>query len=108
MVNVITTAAELGYIQIPDNTLIDIEQLGNYPPESTVLITTGSQGDVYKRQVMTRRVNKRFPMESMEVNAELGGRILDQFPNMKVDVHHPDVILHVELRHCLLYTSRCV
>ena len=35
----------------------------------------------------------------MEVNAELGGRILDQFPNMKVDVHHPDVILHVELRH---------
>ena len=50
-------------------------------------------------KVMTRRVNKRFPMESMEVNAELGGRILDQFPNMKVDVHHPDVILHVELRH---------
>ena len=45
MVNVITTAAELGYIQIPDNTLIDIEQLGNYPPESTVLITTGSQGE---------------------------------------------------------------
>ena len=50
-------------------------------------------------KVMTRRVNKRFPMESMEVNAELGGRILNQFPNMKVDVHHPDVILHVELRH---------
>ncbi len=45
MVNVITTAAELGYIQIPDNTLIDIEQLNNYPPESTVLITTGSQGE---------------------------------------------------------------
>ncbi len=45
MVNVITTAMELGYIKVPDNTLIDIEKLNNYPPESTVLITTGSQGE---------------------------------------------------------------
>lgn len=45
MVNVITTAVELGYIRIPDHTLIDIEQLHNYPPEATVLITTGSQGE---------------------------------------------------------------
>ena len=45
MVNVIGTASELGYIKIPDGTLIDIEQLKNYPPEKTVLITTGSQGE---------------------------------------------------------------
>ncbi len=45
MVNVITTAVELGYVRIPENTLIDIEQLHNYPPEATVLITTGSQGE---------------------------------------------------------------
>jgi ribonuclease J len=45
MVNIITTATELGYISIPDNTLIDIERLKNYPPEKTVLITTGSQGE---------------------------------------------------------------
>lgn len=45
MVNIITVAQELGYIQIPDNTLIDIEQLKNYPDEKTVLITTGSQGE---------------------------------------------------------------
>ena len=45
MVNIIGTASELGYIQIPENTLIDIEQLKNYPPEQTVLITTGSQGE---------------------------------------------------------------
>ena len=43
MVNVIGTASELGYIKIPEGTLIDIEQLKNYPPEKTVLITTGSQ-----------------------------------------------------------------
>ena len=45
MVNIISTASELGYLQIPDNTLIEIEQLKNYPPEKTVLITTGSQGE---------------------------------------------------------------
>lgn len=45
MVNVIGTASELGYITIPDNTLIDIEQLKNYKKEDTVLITTGSQGE---------------------------------------------------------------
>ncbi|MCI9124479.1 MAG: ribonuclease J [Eubacterium sp.] len=45
MVNIITTATELGYVSIPDHTLIDIEQLKNYPDELTVLITTGSQGE---------------------------------------------------------------
>lgn len=45
MVNIITTATELEYLQIPENTLIDIEQLKNYPDEKTVLITTGSQGE---------------------------------------------------------------
>ena len=45
MVNIITTASELGYLSIPENTLIDIEQLKNYSDEQTVLITTGSQGE---------------------------------------------------------------
>ncbi len=45
MVNVIGTASELGYINIPENTLIDIEHLKNYNKEETVLITTGSQGE---------------------------------------------------------------
>ena len=45
MVTVIDIASKLGYIHIPEGTLIDIEHLKNYPPESTVLITTGSQGE---------------------------------------------------------------
>jgi ribonuclease J len=45
MVNIITTASELGYINIPDNTLVDISQIKNYPAEKLVLITTGSQGE---------------------------------------------------------------
>ncbi len=45
MVNVIGTASELGYMDIPEGTLIDIEQLKNYTDDQTVLITTGSQGE---------------------------------------------------------------
>ncbi len=45
MVNVIGIASELGYIKIPEGTLIDIDHLKNYPDEKTVLITTGSQGE---------------------------------------------------------------
>ncbi|MGN0279124.1 MAG: ribonuclease J [Lachnospiraceae bacterium] len=45
MVNIIDTASNLGYLQIPEHTLIDIEQLKDYPAEKTVIITTGSQGE---------------------------------------------------------------
>ena len=45
MVNVIETATELGYIQVPENTLVDLNDLRNYPDERTVIITTGSQGE---------------------------------------------------------------
>lgn len=45
MVSIITIAQELGYIKIPEGTLIDIDLLKNYPDEQTVLITTGSQGE---------------------------------------------------------------
>ena len=45
MVTIMDIASKLGYINVPEGTLIDIEHLKNYPPESTVLITTGSQGE---------------------------------------------------------------
>ncbi len=45
MVNIITIAGELGYLNIPENTLIDIELMKNYTDDQLVLITTGSQGE---------------------------------------------------------------
>ncbi|HIX68067.1 MAG TPA: ribonuclease J [Candidatus Anaerostipes excrementavium] len=45
MVNIITTASELGYLKIPKNTLIETDQIRNYPDDQIVLITTGSQGE---------------------------------------------------------------
>ncbi len=45
MINIVTTAIELGYIEMPDDLVIDIEQMRDYPDEKLVLITTGSQGE---------------------------------------------------------------
>ena len=45
MVNIISIASELGYLTLPDNILIDVDNLRSYPDEQTVIITTGSQGE---------------------------------------------------------------
>ena len=45
MVNVVKVATELGYLDVPEGTLIDIDQIGRYPSEKVVIITTGSQGE---------------------------------------------------------------
>ncbi len=49
-------------------------------------------------KVFGRRANKQYPMTSMEVAAEVGARLLDAFPEMRVDVHNPDRIIYVEVR----------
>ncbi len=49
-------------------------------------------------KVDTRRPNKSYPLTSMEVNSALGEAILEALPEMKVDVHNPELLLHVELR----------
>ncbi|MBR1534186.1 MAG: ribonuclease J [Ruminococcus sp.] len=45
MINYMNVARELGYVKVPDNLIIDIDQLKEYPPEKVVLATTGSQGE---------------------------------------------------------------
>ena len=45
MINVVSVAAELGYLNVPKDVLIDIETIKNYPPEELVIVTTGSQGE---------------------------------------------------------------
>lgn len=49
-------------------------------------------------KVNTRRTNKAFPMKSMELNSEIGHYLLEECPNLKVDVHHPDILLNIEVR----------
>ena len=49
-------------------------------------------------KVNARRSDKRFPMDSMVLQRELGGRILEAMPHLKVDVHKPDHVMSVEIR----------
>lgn len=70
-------------------------------------------GEMYAGQektfkVHTRRANKKFPVESMEVNAEIGGRILEAYPGLTVDVHHPDIMLYIELRSQIYIYSEVI
>ena len=49
-------------------------------------------------KVNARRARKNYPMESMEINAAMGEKILDAYPETKVDVHHPQVVFNIEIR----------
>ena len=59
-------------------------------------------------KVCARRARKNYPMRSMEINCELGGVILDACPGMKVDVHHPDFELNVEIREKIYIYSEII
>ena len=58
-------------------------------------------------KVFARRADKRFPMTSEMICRELGGELLQAYPNLKVDVHHPEIPLTVEIRQdkAFLYTG---
>lgn len=59
-------------------------------------------------KVNARRANKQYPMTSEEINRELGSLILSKFPETSVDVHNPQVMLHVEIRSRINLYSRVI
>ena len=70
-------------------------------------------GEVYPDKnrsfkVCARRAKKSYPMDSMELNAFLGGEILDAYPEMKVDVHSPEIYLTVEVRDRIYIYSETI
>lgn len=72
-------------------------------PEGLKKDVTAYVGEMYPQadktfKVEARRANKRYPMNSMELNCALGEAVLDAYPEMKVDVHDPEVRLNVEIR----------
>ncbi|BCV20122.1 tRNA uracil 4-sulfurtransferase ThiI [Moorella sp. Hama-1] len=64
--------------------------------EAALAVLADSPGATFK--VQTQRPNKRFPLTSPQVNQELGAYLLNHSPGQRVDVHHPDRFIHVELR----------
>ena len=59
-------------------------------------------------KIAARRARKNYPLNSMEINMELGGVILDAYPEMRVDVHRPDILLHVEIRDKIYIYSEII
>ena len=59
-------------------------------------------------KVAARRARKNYPLNSMEINMELGGVILDTYPQMHVDVHKPDILLNVEIRDKIYLYSETI
>ncbi len=59
-------------------------------------------------KVCARRSKKSYPLDSMELNTELGAVILEAYPNMKVDVHQPEVYLTVEVRSKIYIYSKVI
>ncbi len=59
-------------------------------------------------KVEAKRADKKFPLKSPEICMEIGGRILSKYHNLKVDVHNPEVTVHVEMReeYCYVHTGR--
>ena len=77
----------------------DFETLVRYSEKIMENLLSHLQGkDVLTFKVESRRADKNFPMDSLSICREMGGRLLDRFPDLKVDVHHPDVILNIEVR----------
>ena len=59
-------------------------------------------------KVESRRAKKTYPKKSMEINYDLGEAVLYAFPEIRVDVHHPDVLLHVEVREEIYIYSEII
>ncbi|HAF26143.1 MAG TPA: tRNA 4-thiouridine(8) synthase ThiI [Lachnospiraceae bacterium] len=59
-------------------------------------------------KVMARRARKNYPMDSMVVNSELGHALLEAYPELKVDVHKPDILLQVEIRENIYVYSEII
>ncbi len=59
-------------------------------------------------KVESRRARKSYPKNSMEINCDLGEAILEAFPETKVDVHHPQVMLNVEVRNEIYVYSQII
>ncbi len=109
MVNIITTASELGYLNIPENTLIEIDQLYNYPDEKTVLITTGSQGesmaalsrmaaDIHKKVTIKPRDTVIFSSSPIPGNEKAVSRVINELSQKGADVIFQDA--HVSGHAC--------
>ncbi len=109
MVNVVNTASELGYLKVPENTLIEIDKMKNYPDEQMVLITTGSQGesmaalsrmaaDLHKKVQIRPNDTIVFSSNPIPGNEKAVSRVINELSEKGANVIFQDV--HVSGHAC--------
>ncbi|MBO5292361.1 MAG: tRNA 4-thiouridine(8) synthase ThiI [Lachnospiraceae bacterium] len=67
-----------------------------------------AEDDTLTFKVMARRARKDYPLNSMEIDMEVGGVLLDEFSRLKVDVHKPDIYLNIEIRERIYIYSETI
>jgi ribonuclease J len=112
MLNVMTVAKELGYLDIPDGVLVDIEEIDNYVPEKMVLITTGSQGEPmsalsrmaagnHRKVVISNQDLVIISASPIPGNEKLVSNIIDDLFKIGADViYHSLADVHVSGHAC--------
>ena len=109
MVNAIATATELGYLDIPENTLVNIDRMKDYPDEKMVLVTTGSQGesmaalsrmaaDIHKKVTIKRGDLIVFSSHPIPGNEKAVSNVINSLSEKGADVIFQDV--HVSGHAC--------
>ena len=111
MINVVGAATRLGYMEVPENVLIDISEIGRYPQEMITIITTGSQGEpmsaLYRmafsdhNQVsLTSQDLVVLSSHAIPGNEKLVGRVINEMYRRGVNVYHDDDEVHVSGHAC--------
>ncbi len=88
-----------GIVGICPVVLVDDEGFDRLVDEVLAYIDRVYADKHFTFKVNARRARKNYPLESMEINAKLGEKILEAFPETSVDVHHPEVVLNIEIRN---------
>ncbi|MBO4982789.1 MAG: ribonuclease J [Clostridia bacterium] len=112
MINVVNAAVKLGYMNVPDGALIDIDDIKKYPPEKITIVTTGSQGEpmsaLYRmafsdhdKVVLTDKDLVVLSSSAIPGNEPLVGKIVNEMYKRGVNVYHDSSVeVHVSGHAC--------
>ena len=112
MINVVNAAVRLGYMNVPDGVLVDIDDIKKYPPEKTTIVTTGSQGEpmsaLYRmafsehdRIALTDKDLVVLSSSAIPGNEPLVGKIVNELYRRGVNVYHDSSVeVHVSGHAC--------
>ena len=111
MINIVGAAVRLGYMEVPEKTLIDLNEIGRYAPDKLVIVTTGSQGEpmsaLYRMAFSDHNQVELTPNDLVVLSSHaipgnelLVGKIINEMYRRGVNVYHEDEEVHVSGHAC--------